>query len=230
MENKIIIALDTHSPEQGQFLIKELHSFPIWFKIGMEAYFSLGPEFIHKVKDHGNNVFLDLKLHDIPNTVAQALKGLSHLPIDMVNVHSLGGREMLMRSRESLESFPRRPLLIGVTQLTSSTTKMMNEDQNIPGDILESVLSLSKLARECGLDGVVSSPHEVRKIKEACGRDFLTITPGIRPKEEQSQDQKRITTPKEAFSNGSDFIVIGRPVTLSPSPKKALEKIIKELA
>src|SRR5690606_35542709 len=121
--------------------------------------------------------------------------------IDMVNVHSLGGREMLMRSRESLESFPRRPLLIGVTQLTSSTTKMMNEDQNIPGDILESVLSLSKLARECGLDGVVSSPHEVRKIKEACGRDFLTITPGIRPKEEQSQDQKRITIPKEAFSN-----------------------------
>src|SRR5690606_31240386 len=139
MKERIIIALDTHDRKKASRLLNELRPFPIWFKIGMEAYFGLGPDLIHQIKEQGNHVFLDLKLHDIPNTVSSAIKGLSHLPIDMINVHCLGGREMLLRAKESVESFSRPPLLIGVTQLTSSTTQMINRDLGIPGDMLESV-------------------------------------------------------------------------------------------
>lgn len=229
MDKKIIIALDTHDPALGERLLNELSSFPVWFKVGMEAYHGLGPQFIFEIKEKGHQVFLDLKLHDIPNTVRKGIEALSHLPIDMLNVHCLGGREMLLRAKEAVKSFKTPPLLIGVTQLTSSTTLMMNSEQGIPGNITDNVLLLASLAKESGLDGIVSSPHEVKKIKEVCGESFLTVTPGIRPLNEEVHDQKRITTPQEAFSLGTDFIVIGRPVTEASSPKDALAKILKEL-
>lgn len=224
---KIIVALDYSDKNQALKTMKTLQGHKVWVKIGMELFYAEGSQVIHEAKELGFKVFLDLKLHDIPNTVGQGIKSLTKLPIDMINVHAAGGKAMMEKAREAVEASQTRPLLIAVTQLTSTTTQQMNTEQGISGDILESVIRLSKLTKESGLDGVVSSPHEVRAIKEHCGTNFLTITPGIRPKESQAQDQKRITTPDEALKLGTDFMVIGRPITQAPDPKLALEKILQ---
>ncbi len=224
---KIIVALDYSDKNEALKTMKTLQGRKVWVKIGMELFYAEGPRVIHEAKDLGFKVFLDLKLHDIPNTVGQGIKSLARLPIDMINVHAAGGKAMMEKAREAVEASQTRPLVIAVTQLTSTTTQQMNTEQGISGDILESVIRLSKLTKESGLDGVVSSPHEVRAIKEHCGTNFLTITPGIRPKESQAQDQKRITTPDEALKLGTDFMVIGRPITQAPDPKLALEKILQ---
>lgn len=225
--SKIIVALDTQDEDKLRNLLMALKGHGLWVKIGMELFYSLGPKVIDEAKNMGFKVFLDLKLHDIPNTVAQGLKSLSKLPIDMVNVHAAGGREMLEKSYEALASAPKRPLLIAVTQLTSTTEEQMNLDQRIPGKIEESVLHYAALARAAHFDGVVSSPLEVRAIKTQCGENFLTITPGIRPKGGELNDQKRVTTPAEACALGTDFMVIGRPITASNNPAKALEDILQ---
>lgn len=229
MNEKIIIALDSNNLDQGRFILEELSGTGVWIKIGMEAFYGLGPLFLHEAKEKNFKIFLDLKLHDIPNTVAGALGSLLKLPMDMVNVHCAGGREMMLKASETMLSLKNPPLLIGVTQLTSTNTLGMNQDQRIQGTVEESVIHYAKLARECGLQGVVSSPREVPLIKEICGKDFLAVTPGIRPIGSAHGDQKRVTTPKEAFSLGADFIVIGRPVTNTPSPKLALNEILKGL-
>jgi orotidine-5'-phosphate decarboxylase len=225
--NKVIIALDFSHEERFLALLGQLHGHEVWIKVGMELFYSLGPKAIHAAKDRGFKVFLDLKLHDIPNTVEKSLNALMALPIDMVNIHAAGGSEMMKRAAEAVKAKADAPLLIAVTQLTSTTTSQMNLEQRIPGDILESVSHYAKLSKESGCDGVVSSPHEVQAIKLICGSRFLTVTPGIRPKESDTQDQKRITTPQEALLLGTDFMVIGRPVTEAPDPRKALELILK---
>lgn len=226
-DEKIIVALDTQDKNKLSSLFTSLEGHPVWIKIGMELFYTFGPEVIHEAKAKGYKVFLDLKLHDIPNTVSQALKTLMNLPIDMVNVHAAGGSEMMKRASEVVKSSSRSPLLIAVTQLTSTTQEEMNRDQKIPGELLESVVHYASLAQKCGCDGVVSSPWEVSEIKKACGQKFYTVTPGIRPAGSETQDQKRITTPAEALKLGSDYMVIGRPITAAPDPRTSLEAILK---
>jgi len=193
----------------------------------MELFYSMGPKVIHEAKDRGYKVFLDLKLHDIPNTVGQSIKALTQLPVDMINVHAAGGSEMMKRAAESVHASKYSPLLIAVTQLTSTTTEQMNREQRIPGDVVESVSHYAKLAKDSGCHGVVSSPHEVQAIKLICGSRFLTVTPGIRPEGSDVGDQKRITTPAQALQLGTDFMVIGRPITQASDPRAALESILK---
>ena len=225
--DKIIVAIDTHDPQKLQQLLKDLSGEDIWVKIGMEVFYSMGPDVIFKAKDFGLKVFLDLKLHDIPNTVAQALKSLARLPIDMVNVHAAGGKEMMEKSFEAIANIPKRPLIIAVTQLTSTTEAQMNHDQQISGSIQASVLHYAKLAQQSHFDGVVSSPLEVAAIKNLLGKNFLTVTPGIRPLGNDLNDQKRVTTPLEALNLGTDYMVIGRPITQSINPKQALIDILQ---
>ncbi len=224
---KIIVALDTQDEAKLDALFLALGGEKIWVKVGMELFYALGPQVIFKAKEKGFNVFLDLKLHDIPNTVSQALKSLSRLPIDMINVHAAGGKEMMMKSYEAMSGLSKRPLLIAVTQLTSTTQEQMNLDQRIYGKIEDSVLHYATIASEAKFDGVVSSPLEVALIKEKLGKNFLTVTPGIRPAGGDLNDQKRVTTPQEALSLGTDFMVIGRPITASSDPRAALKDILQ---
>ena len=224
---KVIVALDFSEETKVISFFETIKGHPVWVKVGMELFYSMGPEIIHEAKDRGFKVFLDLKLHDIPNTVEQALKALVKLPVDMVNVHAAGGSEMMKRAASAVRTRSDSPLLIAVTQLTSTTMEQMNTEQRIPGDIVTSVSHFAKLAKDSGCDGVVSSPHEVQAIKLICGSRFLTVTPGIRPPEADVQDQKRVTTPKEALLLGTDYMVIGRPITQTSDPKLALEKILK---
>jgi orotidine-5'-phosphate decarboxylase len=224
---KVIVALDFPEKEKTVAFLKTIQGEKVWVKVGMELFYSSGPEIVHAAKEMGFKIFLDLKLHDIPNTVGSALKSLMKLPIDMVNVHAAGGSQMMKRAAEAVKASQNSPLLIAVTQLTSTTQEEMNQEQRIPGDIVESVVHFAKLAKDSGLDGVVSSPLEVQAIKLVCGSRFLTVTPGIRPKDSAAQDQKRITTPEDALKLGTDFMVIGRPITQGPDPKLALMNILK---
>jgi orotidine-5'-phosphate decarboxylase len=225
--DKMIVALDTCESEDFHQLLKALSGEKIWVKIGMEVFYALGPDVVLQAKDLGFRVFLDLKLHDIPNTVAQSLKSLSRLPIDMINVHAAGGKEMMERSFEAIGNLPKRPLLIAVTQLTSTTEAQMNHDQRIQGSIEASVLHYAKLAKDSHFDGVVSSPLEVTAIKNVLGKNFLTVTPGIRPNGRDLNDQKRVTSPMQALELGTDYMVIGRPITQSPNPRLALKDILQ---
>jgi orotidine-5'-phosphate decarboxylase len=224
---KIIVALDFSEKPKLLTFLDDIKGSEVWVKVGMELFYSMGPSIIHEAKDRGFKIFLDLKLHDIPNTVGQAIKALTNLPVDMLNVHAAGGSEMMKRAAEAVNSSKTSPLLIAVTQLTSTTMTQMNQEQRIPGDIVESVSHFAKLAKDSGCHGVVSSPHEVQAIKLICGSRFLTVTPGIRPQGTDSQDQNRITTPQEAILLGSDYLVIGRPITQAANPKAALESILK---
>lgn len=224
---KIIVALDFSEEQKVLSFLDLLKGHNVWVKVGMELFYSTGPKIIHEAKERGYKVFLDLKLHDIPNTVGQSIKALTALPVDMINVHAAGGGEMMKKAAEAAHSSKYNPLLIAVTQLTSTTTEQMNREQRIQGDIVESVSHYAKLAKDSGCHGVVSSPHEVQAIKLICGSRFLTVTPGIRPADADVQDQKRITTPAEALQLGTDFMVIGRPITQAKDPRAALEKILK---
>lgn len=225
--NKIIVALDVSDEKKLHDLMDSLKGHEVWTKIGMEVFYALGPKVIHEAKDRGFKVFLDLKLHDIPNTVGKGIASLCKLPIDMVNVHAAGGSEMMKRAAEAVKASSHSPLLIAVTQLTSTTTEQMNLEQKISGDVKDSVANFAKLAKASGCDGVVSSPLEVTLIKELCGKGFLTVTPGIRPADSAANDQKRITTPMDALNLGTDYMVIGRPITEAKNPREALEAILK---
>ncbi len=226
---KIIVALDTQDPQKCRKLLHDLSSTKVWVKIGMELFYAEGPRVIEEAKNLGLNVFLDLKLHDIPQTVASALKALSRLPVDMINVHAAGGLEMMEKSYEVFAGMKKRPLLIAVTQLTSTSQAQMNQEQRIPGSVEDSVLHYAKLAQKASFDVVVCSPHEIKLIKNNLGLNFLTVTPGIRPQGAETHDQKRITTPQEALYLGTDYIVIGRPITAAPDPREALQTILKGL-
>lgn len=224
---KVIVALDFSERRTASEFLHTIRGHKVWVKVGMELFYSTGTDIIFEAKDLGFNVFLDLKLHDIPNTVGRSIKSLCRLPIDMLNVHAAGGSEMMKRAAEAVKSSSHSPLLIAVTQLTSTSTEQMNREQRIPGDVLESVTHFAKLAKDSGCDGVVSSPLEVTAVKLVCGSRFLTVTPGIRLSSSEACDQKRITTPKDALLMGTDFMVIGRPITEAPDPIIALEKILR---
>lgn len=224
METLPIIALDFESKEKvDQFL--DLFDEPLYVKVGMELFYQTGPELISDVKARGHRIFLDLKLHDIPNTVGKAMEGLAKLEVDMVNVHAAGGTVMMQRALEGLRKYNPDTKLIAVTQLTSTTEEMLHDEQNIQTSIEDAVLNYAQLAQQAQLDGVVCSPLEAELLTQHLGSDFLKVTPGIRPKDAQTNDQKRITTPEEAKTNGSTHIVVGRPITQSDNPVESYHKI-----
>ena len=226
MDNKIIIPLDLEYSE-AIHMAKKFDANLCRLKIGSQLFTSSGPQIIKELKSLGFDIFLDLKFHDIPNTVYEAVKSAADLGIWMVNVHASGGRAMLEASKKALEGFDQPPLLIAVTVLTSFSEDSLNEVGI--NDLSEQVLRLAELTNDCDLDGVVCASTDVKAIKNRFGKDFLTVTPGIRPSDSKVNDQNRISTPLEAVKNGSDYLVIGRPITESEDPTKALKKIIKEI-
>ncbi|MEF3305572.1 orotidine-5'-phosphate decarboxylase [Paenibacillus sp. GYB003] len=233
---RIIVALDYPDPQGARQLLKRLEGIPCYMKVGMELFYAAGPQFVLELKDAGYNVFLDLKLHDIPNTVKGGSASIARLGVDMFNVHAAGGRAMMEAAREGVEqalsSAPgaAKPILIGVTQLTSTSRQMLNDEIGIAGPIEEAVLRYAEAARNAGLDGVVASPLEVARIKERCGVSFVTVTPGIRPAGAAIGDQSRVMTPEQAFAEGTDYIVIGRPITAVDDPREALERIVTSIS
>lgn len=230
VREKIIPALDIQNIKELDYLISQLKGEAITVKVGMELYYSYGNTILEKLKDHKFKIFLDLKMHDIPNTVYRATKALAKNGVDIINVHACGGSDMMKAALDGFKSENSSGLLIGVTQLTSTTKKVMNDELLVPGDIEDIVLKHAQLVKESKLDGIVCSAHEVKKIKAYFGESFKCITPGIRPQGSQQNDQKRIMTPKMAIDSGSDYLVIGRPITLADSPKEMFRSILKEIS
>lgn len=225
---KPIIALDFPDKQAVLDFIELFEEEKLNLKVGMELYYATGMDLVRILKAEGHSVFLDLKLHDIPNTVQSSMRVLAQSGVDMVNVHASGGLKMMQAAKEGLSEGAKgdkQPLLIAVTQLTSTSQEEMNNQQKIQGTIEESVLNYAKLTEEAGLDGVVCSPLESQLIKEHLSETFLTVTPGIRLSERSTDDQHRITTPKMAAINGSSYIVVGRPITQSDQPVEAYQQI-----
>lgn len=230
MVKDVIIALDFPGREET---LAFLDRFPAgekpFVKVGMELYYAEGPSVVREIQARGHKIFLDLKLHDIPNTVKRAMSVLSRLDVDLVNLHAAGGSEMM---RAALEGLTRpdgtRPLLIAVTQLTSTGPDMLKKELLIDTPMGETVLSYAKNAAASGLDGVVCSPLEAALVKERCGGDFLTITPGIRFADGELGDQKRVMTPARAGQAGCDYLVMGRPITQAEDPVDAYRRAVQE--
>lgn len=225
----VIIACDFSSKEATLEFLDKFTGRKPFVKIGMELFYAEGPEIVREIKKRGHKIFLDLKLHDIPNTVKKAMKVLSGLDVDMTNVHAAGTIEMMKAALEGLtRPDGTRPMLIAVTQLTSTSEERMRGELLINAGIGETIVKYASNAAEAGLDGVVCSPLEAGMVKEACGAGFLAVTPGIRFADAAADDQVRITTPLRAREIGSDFIVVGRPITAAADPVAAYNRCIDE--
>ena len=227
--NNIICAIDTKNMEEAIKITTLLKGHINMVKCGLEYFTSNGNTGIKKIASTGVDIFLDLKFHDIPNTVAEAVKSAVHFNVSMITIHILGGKTMMEKAveaatEESDKLGVKKPLIIGVSILTSIDNDELNEI-GIFNDIQEQVIILAKLAKEAGLDGIVCSSHEIKKIKQVCGCDFITVVPGIRPQSMDKNDQKRVATPGEAVNNGADYIVIGRPITQSNNPLETVKLI-----
>ncbi|WP_042356304.1 orotidine-5'-phosphate decarboxylase [Bacillus rubiinfantis] len=220
--NSLIIALDFSNAAEVEQFLRPFAGQQLFVKVGMELFYQEGPAIIHQLKTAGHRIFLDLKLHDIPNTVMQAMKGLARLQCDLINVHAAGGKEMMEAALEGLEAGTaagnKRPGCIAVTQLTSTSETQMKEEQLIPISLTDSVLHYATLTHDAGLDGVVCSAWEAGLIREKLGSQFLTVCPGIRMSADKTNDQKRIATPEFAKTEGVSSIVVGRSITKSIDP------------
>ena len=230
MAKDVIIALDFPTREETLAFLDRFDAQDKPFvKIGMELFYAEGPSIVREIKARGHKIFLDLKLHDIPNTVSRAMNVLSRLDVDMVNLHAAGAGEMM---RGALKGLTRedgtRPLLIAVTQLTSTDAAALKNELLIDVPMAETVMSYAKNAADCGLDGVVCSPLEAEQVKGKCGSAFLTVTPGIRFADSAAGDQKRIMTPEKAGKSGCDYIVVGRPITQADDPVAAYRRAVRE--
>ncbi|WP_210363762.1 orotidine-5'-phosphate decarboxylase [Bacillus sp. REN3] len=232
MKDSLIIALDYPERRQALEFVEKFENEQLFLKVGMELYYSEGPLIIEEIKKRGHKIFLDLKLHDIPNTVKSAMKVLARMGCDLVNVHAAGGSEMMSAAVEGLEAATpagmRRPFCIAVTQLTSTSEEQVREEQLVGASLAASVMHYASLADNSGLDGVVCSPHESKQIHDTLGSRFLTVTPGIRPAGSNVQDQKRVATPGMAREFGASAIVVGRPITGSDDPVASYYKILDE--
>lgn len=229
MSSQLIIALDFNCEQDALNLVEQLDPKSCVLKVGSELFTLLGTPFVRQLINKQFKVFLDLKFHDIPNTVAHACKVAADLGVWMVNVHASGGMKMMHAAKEAIESYgPNRPLLIAVTVLTSFDQSDLSA-LGITIPLMEQVKKLAFLAKESGLDGVVSSAHEVQSIKQQCGSQFITVTPGIRLSTDAKNDQTRIMTPREAIDAGSDYLVIGRPITQATNPAAVVAEIISSL-
>ncbi|MFI3296480.1 MAG: orotidine-5'-phosphate decarboxylase [bacterium] len=229
MQRDVIIACDFASAEETYKFLDKFEEEKPFVKIGMELFYAEGPAIVREIKRRGHRIFLDLKLHDIPNTVKKSMAVLSRLDVDMCNLHAAGTIEMM---RSALEGLTRadgtRPLLIAVTQLTSTSEERMQNDLLINGSINDVVVHYARNAQTAGLDGVVCSPLEAGLVKEACSTSFITVTPGIRFADGEVGDQVRITTPEKARQIGTDYIVVGRPITAAPDPVAAYRRCMSE--
>ncbi len=224
----LAIAFDFEEKAPAQALLARLNPNDCAIKIGKSMFTQYGPAWVKEVADQGFPVFLDLKYHDIPNTVASACKEAAKLGVWMVNVHAQGGRAMMMAAKAAVAQFEHPPLLIAVTVLTSFTEQDLSE-LGVSGTVLNQVLRLAKLAKECELDGVVCSAQEAKAIKAVCGQDFLTITPGIRLAEGSQDDQKRVLTPQAAVAQGADVLVMGRAIIQHPVPAILIQQILADI-
>ncbi|MEG2176177.1 MAG: orotidine-5'-phosphate decarboxylase [Oscillibacter sp.] len=229
MKKDVMIALDFPTRAETLAFLDRFTEEKPFVKIGMELFYAEGPEILREIKARGHQIFLDLKLHDIPNTVKRAMSVLSRLDVDMVNLHAAGAGEMM---RAALEGLTRpdgtRPLLIAVTQLTSTDAAALKNELLIETPMAETVLSYAKNAADCGLDGVVCSPLEAALVKARCGAGFLTVTPGIRFADGEIGDQKRVMTPEKAGGAGCDYLVMGRPITQAADPVAAYRRAIRD--
>ena len=229
MGRDVIIACDFSSKQEVLNFLDKFQGKKPFVKIGMELFYAEGPEIVREIKKRGHKIFLDLKLHDIPNTVKKAMSVLSRLDVDLCNLHAAGTSEMMKAAIEGLtREDGTRPLLIAVTQLTSTDKERMNKEILIDGEVGDVVLSYAKTAADSGLDGIVCSPLEAGLVHEKCGKDFLTVTPGVRFADGDVGDQKRVTTPAKAKEIGSDYIVVGRPITAAADPVAAYERCLNE--
>ena len=229
MKKDVIIACDFASAAETYAFLDRFTEEKPFVKIGMELYYAEGPAIVREIRRRGHSVFLDLKLHDIPNTVEKAMRVLSHLDVQMVNLHAAGTKAMMEAALKGLtREDGTRPILLAVTQLTSTSEERMHDELLISGSIADCVCHYAQMAKEAGLDGVVCSPLEAGMVKERCGKEFLTVTPGIRFADGVVGDQVRITTPARAKEIGSDFIVVGRPITAAEDPVAAYRKCVKE--
>lgn len=229
MNQSVYLALDFPNWEETKHFLhtNQLAGVPV--KVGMELFYREGPKIIEYLKQDNHAIFLDLKLHDIPTTVMKAMRNIAKLDVEMVNVHALGGAEMIKRAKEGLTvGNSGKTKLIAVTLLTSMDKQAMNTELHIPGEVDEKVSHFARFASSNGADGVVCSVHETERIKTECGTSFLTVTPGIRLNGTEDNDQKRIASPKFAKKQGTDYIVVGRSVTKAVNPKMAYERVIKE--
>ena len=229
MGKDVIIACDFASKEECLGFLDGLRDEKPFVKIGMELFYAEGPQIVRDIKARGHKIFLDLKLHDIPNTVKKSMAVLSRLSVDMCNLHAAGTRAMMEAALEGLtRPDGSRPILIAVTQLTSTSQEQMENELLIDGKMEDVVMKYAKNAKSAGLDGVVCSPLEAQAVHTACGKSFWTVTPGIRFADGDRGDQTRVTTPERARELGSDYIVVGRPITASPDPVAAYRRCVKE--
>ena len=225
MNRDVIIACDFKDKADTLAFLDQFQEEKPFVKIGMELFYGEGPDIVRAIKDRGHKIFLDLKLHDIPNTVKKAMQNLAHLGVDMTNVHAAGTIDMMRAAKEGLGE---DALLIAVTQLTSTTEERMQRELLIGAPIADTVAHYARNAKEAGLRGVVCSPLEAALVKEACGRDFITVTPGIRFADGDVGDQKRIMTPALARETGTEFIVVGRPITQAADAVAAYRRVCKD--
>lgn len=232
-EKRLIVALDVASLEEVKQIVSVLGEDVSFYKVGMELFYAVGEEVIHYLKDQGKDVFLDLKMHDIPNTVAQGVASLTRLGANLLTIHGQGGKPMMAAAVAKVTETANalgveRPKLLAITVLTSFDEEVWAATGgSLP--IQDEVVRLAKLAKESGMDGVVASPLEAKLIREACGEDFLIVTPGVRPTFAATNDQKRVATPSRALQDGASHLVIGRPITKWENPKEAVTMIIKEM-
>ncbi len=230
LKDRIIIALDFSDETLALDMVSRTSEFAGVYKVGFELFVSAGPGIVKKLTALGGKVFLDLKFHDIPNTVGQASGAAAALGVLMFNVHASGGIDMMKKAAEAAAKAGKdRPLVLGVTVLTSMNDRVLKEELGLTLGANAQALRLAKLAKQAGLDGVVCSGEEIKTIKEACGKDFKLVVPGVRPAWAAGDDQKRIITPREAIAAGADYIVIGRPVTKAKNPKEAAKRVLEEL-
>lgn len=229
MKKDVIIACDFNSKEELVKFLDRFEEESIFLKVGMELFYAEGPEIIREIKNRGHKIFLDLKLHDIPNTVKKAMRVLANLDVDMVNVHASGTVAMMEAALEGLtKEDGTRPLLIAVTQLTSTSEERMRNDLLIDAPLSEVVLHYAKNTKKAGLDGIVCSAQEAKLIHETCGDDFITVTPGIRFADGNVGDQVRVMTPAQARTETADYIVVGRPITQAEDPVEAYRRCKRE--
>lgn len=226
---RVIVALDYPDSQQALDLVEQLDPGLCRLKVGKEMFTRLGPAFVEQLSVRGFEIFLDLKFHDIPNTVAAACDAAADLGVWMMNMHASGGRRMMEAARERLEKRNERPLLVAVTILTSLSAEDIAE-VGFQGEPAENVMRLARLANQSGMDGVVCSPREAAELRAAIGEDFLLVTPGVRPKDATADDQRRVMTPSDAIQAGASHLVVGRPITAADEPITALRRINEEIS
>ena len=234
LAEKIIVALDVDNEGDAYILVNQLFPPINYFKVGLKLFVSCGPRIIDALKKFGVRIFLDLKFHDIPHTVASTAEVAVRHGVDMFNIHLSGGRDMILRTVEAVENVSQhlgvpRPLIVGVTVLTSFNDKTLRDEAGVARNLEEHVIFLARMARESGLNGIVASPREASMIRKEIGDDFVIVTPGVRPLWAASGDQQRILTPRRAIENGASYLVIGRPIIEHSSPREAAEKILAEM-